>query len=291
MKPIVYLGTPEEAVPPLRALHEAGVDIVLVVSRADARRRRGKGTSPSPVKAAALELGIPVTSDLADIEGSGAEMGIVVAYGRIIPAELLDAVPMINIHFSKLPRWRGAAPVERAILAGDSETAVAIMQMEAGLDTGPIHAESIVPISEPDTVDSLRDRLVVVGTELLLQTLTDGLCDRPTPQEGEPLYAHKITTDDRQLRFSDATAHLHAVIRIGRAFTTLGGHRFIIWEATPAGHLDEAPGTLTMVEGQPTVATVDGSLALHTVQPANKPRMSASAWWNGAQPEGEVLGS
>ena len=113
---LVYLGTPAMAVPPLQALVAAGHEVVLVVTRTDKRRGRGGELSPSPVKAAALDLGLPVSHDLDDVARCGAELGVVVAYGRIIPAPLLDAVPMINLHFSLLPRWRGAAPVERAIL-------------------------------------------------------------------------------------------------------------------------------------------------------------------------------
>ncbi len=286
----MYLGTPDEAVPPLRALHRAGYNVVLVVSRADARRRRGGGASPSPVKAAALELGLPVSADLADIETSGAQLGVVVAYGRIIPAELLDVVPMVNLHFSKLPRWRGAAPVERALLAGDTETAVAIMAMEAGLDTGPIYAEDIVPISPIDTAESLRARLVDSGTALLLHALEGGLVNEPTPQVGEPDYAHKITSEDRRIDWTTPAALIDAQVRVGRAHTVLRGERFLIWSARPGPSIDLPAGTLTRRDGRFVVATVDGSLELLEVQPANKPRMAVAAWWNGAQPEGEVLG-
>ena len=120
-KRLVFLGTPEIAVPPLRALHEAGHDIALVVSRPDRRRGRGGSLSPSPVKEAALELGLPVTDRVDDVIDAGAELGVVVAYGRLIRPHVLAAVPMVNMHFSLLPRWRGAAPVERAILAGDTD--------------------------------------------------------------------------------------------------------------------------------------------------------------------------
>ena len=118
---LVYLGTPEIAVQPLRALHDAGHDIALVVSQPDRRRGRGAAVSASPVKAAALELGLPVTERIDEVIDSGAELGVVVAYGRLIRPPVLAAVPMVNMHFSLLPRWRGAAPVERAILAGDTD--------------------------------------------------------------------------------------------------------------------------------------------------------------------------
>ena len=126
---LVYLGSPVIAVPPLRALHEAGHDIVLVVSQPDRRRGRGGAVMPSPVKAAALDLGVPVTERVDEVIDAGADLGVVVAYGRLIRPHVLAAVPMVNMHFSLLPRWRGAAPVERAILAGDSGTGVCIMEV------------------------------------------------------------------------------------------------------------------------------------------------------------------
>jgi methionyl-tRNA formyltransferase len=138
---LVFLGTPEAAVPPLRALHDAGHEVALVVSAADKRRGRGSALTPSPVKAAALELGLPVTDRVDDVLSltPAPDLGVVVAYGRIIKPHILQAVRMINLHFSLLPRWRGAAPVERAILAGDRTTGVCVMDVEEGLDTGGVH--------------------------------------------------------------------------------------------------------------------------------------------------------
>jgi methionyl-tRNA formyltransferase len=121
---LAFLGTPEVAAGTLRALAAAGYEVAVVVTRPDTRRGRGNDASPSPVKVAAGQLGLPVVHKAADVVGTGAELGVVVAYGRIIKPEVLAAVPMVNVHFSLLPRWRGAAPVERAILAGDTETGV-----------------------------------------------------------------------------------------------------------------------------------------------------------------------
>ncbi len=172
---LVYLGTPEMAVPPLRALVEAGHDVVLVVTRDDKRRGRGSGTSPSPVKAAALELGLPVSHSvddcLAAVTEGGAELGVVVAFGQIIKPHVLAVLPMVNLHFSLLPRWRGAAPVERALLAGDEVTGVCVMALEEGLDTGGVYARREVPIGPETTAAELRTELVDVGTELLVETL------------------------------------------------------------------------------------------------------------------------
>lgn len=127
---LVFLGTPEAAVPSLRALVEAGHDVVLVITRPDRRRGRGSALSPSPVKVAATQLGLAVSHRLGDVNDIRVERGVVVAYGAIIPQLVLDRVPMLNVHFSLLPRWRGAAPVQRAILAGDEETGVSIISLK-----------------------------------------------------------------------------------------------------------------------------------------------------------------
>ncbi|MEY2443834.1 MAG: methionyl-tRNA formyltransferase, partial [Ilumatobacteraceae bacterium] len=148
---LVFLGTPDMAVPPLRALVAAGFDVVLVVTRPDKRRGRGSQLMASPVKAAAIELGLPVSHTVDDVVGSAAELGVVVAFGQLIKPHVLDAVPMVNLHFSLLPRWRGAAPVERALLAGDQQTGVCLMQLEAGLDTGPVFRCEAVPIGASTT--------------------------------------------------------------------------------------------------------------------------------------------
>ena len=172
---LAYLGTPEMSVPPLRALDAAGFEIVLVVTNPDRRRGRGSATTPSPVKAAALELGLPVTHDVDDVVDCGADLGVVVAFGRIIRPHVLAALPMVNLHFSLLPRWRGAAPVERAILAGDPTTGVDLMVVEEGLDTGAVHARVELDIGRDESADALRHRLVSTGSELLVETLAAGL--------------------------------------------------------------------------------------------------------------------
>ena len=197
---IVYLGTPADAVPPLRALVDDGHDVALVVTQPDRRRSRGAGTDPSPVKQAALELGLPVLTPekarevVDDVRASGAELGVVVAFGQLLPVSLLEALPhgFVNLHFSLLPRWRGAAPVERAILAGDTETGVDLMQIEAGLDTGPVFARVRVPIGPNETAGELHARLVDAGTELLRTHLPTVPTRVPEPQVGEPTYAEKL---------------------------------------------------------------------------------------------------
>jgi methionyl-tRNA formyltransferase len=241
------------------------------------------------VKKAALDLGLRVTHSLDDVLTCGAKRGVVVAFGLIIPAELLAAVPMVNMHFSKLPRWRGAAPVERAILAGDTETAVGIMEMEAGLDTGPIFVQQDVPIRPDETAESLRNRLVEIGTGLLLEALADGFEESATPQEGTATYAHKITSEDRRIGWDQPASIINAQVRIGRAHTSFRGERFIVWRARVLD-VEASAGELFEYNQIPMVGTGTYALELVDVQPAGKPRMDARAWWNGARPSGESLG-
>ena len=192
---IVYLGTPVDAVAPLRALVDDGHEVALVVTQPDRRRTRGAGAEPSPVKSAALELGLPVVTPerarevVDDVRATGADLGVVVAFGQLLPVSLLEALPhgFVNLHFSLLPRWRGAAPVERAILAGDTETGVDLMQIEAGLDTGGVFARVRVRIDPLDTAGQLHERLVASGTELLRTNLAKVPGSVPEPQHGEPL--------------------------------------------------------------------------------------------------------
>ncbi len=229
---LVFLGTPALAVPPLRALVDAGHDVVLVVTGGDRRRGRGSATSPSPVKAAAEELGLRVSHDIDDVLAVDAELGVVVAYGRIIRPHVLAALPMINMHFSLLPRWRGAAPVERALLAGDTVTGVDIMAVEAALDSGPIYARRTVPIGERATVADLRAALVEAGTDLLIETLS-GPLPAPRPQEGEPTTAPKIDPAELRLDWSRPAVELDRWVRVGGAWTTFRDRRLKVVAASP----------------------------------------------------------
>lgn len=268
---LVYLGSPALSVPPLRALHDAGFDVALVVTNPDRRRGRGSGTAPTPVKAAALELGIPVSHDVDDVLDADADLGVVVAFGQIIRPHVLDALPMVNLHFSLLPRWRGAAPVERAILAGDTVTGVDLMDVAEGLDTGGVRARVEVPIGPDETADELRERLVDAGTGLLVRSLADGLADAE-PQTGEPTYAHKIGPADLEIDWGSSSAEIHRQVRVGGAWTTREGDRFKIWRTAlePTGEGLVHP-------------TGDGVIELLEVQPAGKPRLDAAAWANGAR--------
>jgi methionyl-tRNA formyltransferase len=258
---LVYLGTPAMAVPPLEALVAAGHDVVLVVTGVDKRRGRGGDLTPTPVKEAALRIGLPVSHVVDDVLTVGAELGVVVAFGRLIKPHVLERVPMINLHFSLLPRWRGAAPVERALLAGDTTTGVCVMAVEEGLDTGGVFARAEVAIGVNTTADELRRELVAVGTRLLVTTLAAGLGEAD-PQVGDVTYAAKIDPAELRIDWSRPAAENDRLVRLGGAWTTFRGARVKI-------HAAELDGDVLV----PTV-----------VQPAGKPTMAFDAWRNGARP-------
>ncbi len=258
---LVYLGTPQLAVEPLEALVTHGHDVALVITGADKRRGRGGDVSPSPVKAAAQRLGIPVSHDVDDVLAVGAELGVVVAFGRIIKPHVLASVPMVNLHFSLLPRWRGAAPVERALLAGDTVTGVCLMAVEEGLDTGGVFARVEVPIEPDTTLEKLRSELVTVGTRLLVDALDNGLGE-PDPQVGEVTYAAKIDPTELRIDWSRPASEIDRLVRVGGAWTTFRGARVKIH-----------------------AARLDGDRLLPTeVQPEGRGRIDYAAWLNGARP-------
>jgi methionyl-tRNA formyltransferase len=218
---------------------------------------------------------------------------VVVAYGRIVPVRVLDRLPMVNLHFSLLPRWRGAAPVERAILAGDAETGVCVMAVEEGLDTGPVYAKTAVPVGAGEHLAALRQRLVDIGSALLVEVLAGGVAGLPTaePQQGEPVYAEKLRPEEFALAWDRSAEHLARVVRLDRAFTTFRGRRLRVLEAeavppapapapAPAPSPAPAPGTMAGDE----VVTGGGRLRLVTVQPEGRAPMPAADWRRGARP-------
>ncbi|NNC78627.1 MAG: methionyl-tRNA formyltransferase [Acidimicrobiales bacterium] len=277
---LAFFGSPAMAVPTLRALVDAGFEVAMVVTGHDKRRGRGSKTSPTPVKAAALELGLPITTEIADAVAADVDLGVVVAFGKIIPRAVIEEVPMVNLHFSSLPRWRGAAPIERAILSGDSDTAISIITIAVGLDEGDIWAEEPVAIGELDTADDLRVRMAAGGADLMVRTIREGF-PASVPQQGEPVYAAKIHPSDLEIDWSAEVEEVLRQVRVGGAWTTLRGERFKIWEALPAdGQL--GPGEIDAT----TVGTGAGALSLGVVQPAGKPRLAAADWANGAQLDG-----
>ncbi len=286
---MVYLGSPDAAVAPLRALVRAGFDVALVVSQPDRRRGRGAALVPTPVTAAAGELGLAVSDRVDDVLEVGADLGVVVAYGRLVRPHVLARLDLVNLHFSLLPRWRGAAPVERAILAGDEETGVCLMRLEEGLDTGPVYACERLAIAPDETASSLRRRLVDAGCRLLVDTLSAGLAD-PSPQVGDATYAAKIDPGELRLEWSRPALELARLVRLEQAWSTFRSHRLKVLRAAVAEAgigAALAPGALDGV----VVGTGEGALELVLVQPEGKAPQSAEAWRNGARPgPGERLG-
>lgn len=277
-RPLVFLGTPDAAATVLEALIRERFDIRHVITRPDAKRGRGGETSPSPVKKVAQSAGLSVSHDLQwIIDNADASMlGIVVAYGRIIPVDVLALMPMINIHFSLLPRWRGAAPVERAILAGDAVTGVCIMDVEPTLDTGAVYAQSTVQITNEVTASELTHELALAGADLLVNTLRHGL-GTPSSQSGEPTYAAKIKADDQRIQWGGSAEQIVRTIRAVRAYTTVDGARLRILRARitdgtyPIGH----------VGPDAVVGAGVGAVQLLRVQPEGKQEMDATAWLRG----------
>ncbi|MCU1373688.1 MAG: fmt [Actinomycetia bacterium] len=276
------------AVPPLEALHEAGFDIALVVTGADKRRGRRAEPSPTPVKLAAIALGLPVSHDLADVPGAGADLGVVVAYGRILRVPLLRQLPMVNLHFSLLPRWRGAAPVERALMAGDERTGVCVMAVEEGLDTGAVYASAELAIRRTSTAPELGAQLTALGSRLLVDTLRTGL-GPAFPQVGEVTYAAKLGPDDLRLDWTRSAVELDRLVRVGGAWSEFRGRRLKVHRSRPLPDEPAAggPGTL---QGDRVVCR-PGALQLLEVQPEGKSPTPFAAWANGARPlDGEMLG-
>ena len=282
-KRIVYIGTPQIAVAPLQALVAAGFDVELVVTGVDKRRGRGTQTTANPVKTAALALDIPISHDINDVLKLNPDglLGVVVAFGSIIATEILQHVPMINIHYSALPRWRGAAPVERAILEGDSTTAVCIIQVVEQLDAGDVLASAPCTIREEDSVAGLRDRLGHLALPLLIDICSNGVSSQQA-QVGDVVIARKISTNDLAIAWSSSPDQISRQVRLGNAFTFFEGKRFKVHEVSRVS--EQLPeGSISFNDGMVLVGTREGSLQLLTVQPEGKPRIAASEWARGAR--------
>ena len=284
---LVFLGTPEAAVPSLEALVAAGHDLELVVTQPDRRRGRGGETSASPVKAAATRLGLRVADSLGALEVVEAQRGIVVAYGALIPASLLARIPMLNVHFSLLPRWRGAAPVERAILAGDRETGVGVISLEATLDTGPLHAEGRTLIAQK-TASELTGELAQMGARLVTEVLaSEEMLSHPWPQVGESTYAAKLTPETFHLSPEMSAQQALRVVQLERAYFKVQGQRLLILRAHE-GDGALAPGALARRDATVYAGFADAALELSWVQPEGSRTMSGAAWWAGARFAGSV---
>ena len=281
LKRVAFVGTPELSVPFMKSLYSSGYDIEVVVTGEDHRRGRGEEPSPSPVKRAAIEMDLPVIHEIEDIENFEIDLAVVVAYGSFIPIDLLGRVPMINVHFSLLPRWRGPAPIERAILAGDTKSGVCVMEVGEEFDVGGVFTRQEVEISARDTTETLRDRLIEVGCELLVSTLGDGLGE-PVPQVGEIVWAEKITPQEREIDWGHDAEKIDRLVRIGGAWTTFRGERFKIWKAEVNNQ--EVQGLPGQLVGD-HVTTGKGVLRLIEVQSQNRARQAFDSWKLGARLE------
>ena len=307
---LLFAGTPEVAIPSLRALRESDHDVVAVLTRPDARRGRGRTLQPSPVSAAATEAGLPVLTPrtLRDPEAAAAiaELEVdavaVVAYGNLVPPELLD-VPRhgwVNLHFSLLPAWRGAAPVQHALIAGDDLTGATTFQIEAGLDTGPVLGTVTETVRPTDTAGDLLERLAVIGAPLLVASM-DRLADGSAAPVAQPVDGVSLAP---RLEAADALvdwrAPAIAVDRLVRGTTPAPGP----WTTAPDGRrlklgpvtirtdvTSLPPGRLQVGRSEVLVGTGSGAVELGRVAPEGRSWMAATDWARGARlPEDAILG-
>ncbi|GAA1673532.1 methionyl-tRNA formyltransferase [Microbacterium lacus] len=294
---LVFAGTPDAAVPALRVLAASPHDIAAVITRMDAPIGRKRVLTPSPVARTATELGLEViktdrfdagaTARIAELEP---DLGVIVAYGGLVREPLLStpAHGWINLHFSILPRWRGAAPVQRAIMAGDEVTGASVFQLVPALDAGDVFAERRYPIPEDATAGEVLEALAGSGADLL-RDVVDAIAAgtaTATPQAGEPTLAPKLGDEDGRIRWDEprtaVLARLRGVTPEPGAHTTIEGARVKILAARPA-EADVAlePGAIALHAREVLVGTASAPVALDRVQPAGKNAMAAADWWRG----------
>ncbi|MEV4667368.1 methionyl-tRNA formyltransferase [Microbacterium sp. LWO12-1.2] len=304
---LVFAGTPSAAVPTLRRLARDH-DIIAVVTRPDAPLGRKKVLTPSPVAQAAGELGIPViTAARLDDEATQRiaalrpELGVIVAYGGLVREPLLSTpdAGWINLHFSLLPQWRGAAPVQRALIAGDAQLGASVFQLVAELDAGAVFASRVVDVPAGATADVALEALAIDGAELtaeVVAAIAAGTA-RAVAQEGEATFAPKLSLPDGLLDWSrpveEVFARFRGVTPEPGAHTTLDGQRLKILEASPAPEAESLePGAIVATKAAVLFGTASAPLAVTRVQPAGKGAMNAADWWRGQRgAEGVRAGS
>ena len=290
---IIFMGTPDFSVPVLEALVDAGHDVVAVYSQPPRPAGRGKKDRPSPVQSKAEALGLTVRypvsvrtdEALAEFQALNADIAVVVAYGLILPQSILDAPKKgcLNIHASLLPRWRGAAPIHRAIMAGDGETGVCIMQMEAGLDTGPVLSRHTVSIGESETTQQLHDRLSDIGATAIVDALAqlDQLDAQPQPDD-VVTYAAKIEKSEAAIDWSKPAIEVDRLVRglspFPGAWFEMNGTRVKVLGSTLVEHSGTAGCVL---DDELTVACGEGAIRLTKLQRAGKSAQDAEQFLNG----------
>jgi methionyl-tRNA formyltransferase len=298
---VIFMGTPDFAVPTLTEVIGQGHEVVSVYTRAPAPAGRGMELRPSPVQVTAERFGIPVfspktlkTPEAAEVMASHeADVAVVVAYGLILPKAILEVPELgcLNLHASLLPRWRGAAPIQRAIMAGDAETGVCVMKMEEGLDTGPVGMVERLAIDGTATAGEMHDRLASLGADLMVRALAalgrGALHFTPQPEDGVT-YASKIGNDEARLSWNRPARQVHDLVRglspFPGAFAEIdlgkGPERLKVLRTALAGGAAE-PGTLLDEDG--TVACLEGAVRLVQVQRAGKGPMGAGEFLRGAR--------
>ena len=295
------MGSPEFAVPSLEALAH-NFKITGVVTQPDRPAGRGRSLTPPPVKILALELGLPIMQPvrirqpeaMQQLQVWAPDVIVVAAFGQILRQNVLDLPPngCINVHASLLPRWRGAAPIQAAILHGDQETGVSIMRMDAGIDTGPVYRKQALKIRPDDTAASLSQRLSKLGADVLLDTLPEILDGNLSPQpqdESQATYAAMLKKEDGELDFSQPAQSLANKVRAFSpwpgAFTTWQGQPLKIHQARAElrASSPHAAGQCVILDGYPAIATPNGYLVFDNLQPAGKKAMDGKAFLAGAR--------
>lgn len=298
---LVFAGTPAVALPSLAALAASGHELVAVVTRPDAARGRSARLVPSEVGAWAAEHGVPTLKPhhprdddfVAALRALEPDACPVVAYGALLPQAVLD-IPRygwVNLHFSLLPRWRGAAPVQRAIMAGDEVTGATTFRIVRELDAGPLYGSTIHPLQGTETAGELLDQLARDGAELLVDTIDQLAHTEPHPQDPDGLtLAAKITPADAHLDWQADASHLDRIVRgcspEPMAWTTLAGERFRVAYARPTQEAGLAPGEVRAERRRVIVGTGSTALELVRVQPAGKKEMAATDWARGLRADG-----
>ncbi len=310
MMKIIYAGTPEFAVPALESLIRSGHQVAAVYTQPDRPAGRGRKIQFSPVKNCALEHDIEVAQpqtfknqiDIDQFQSYAADLMVVAAYGILLPSVILDspALGCINIHGSLLPRWRGAAPIQRSILAGDQQTGITLMQMDVGLDTGAMLAKASINIDATTTAADLHDSLKVIGAELLIANLDDiqnSSIDAQLQDDSLACYAAKLSKQEALVDWNKAAALIHREIRAFNPWpvshTTLNGQNVKIWSASLGNQNTDKPGGSVIAHDKKglQVSCGEGVLSINEIQFAGKKRGSAGQLLNSRNLTGEIFGN